>query len=162
MLLGNSVPYDGIFVFKYEIYNVILQNTNSKRTSDIYKPMQINLLAVQQPRRPYLTALSHDTEVRASWQQEVPWVVHPTWRHRPDPRLSGLVLRRVEYVSAASKRRDDPVTVVVVQRHQHLLNFILKTNRPTAVWITNRATIYVMQCVMMDKKHNMNNNNNKS
>jgi len=25
-----------------------------------------------------------------------------------------------------------------------------------------RASIYVMQSVMMDKKHNMNNNNNKS
>ena len=41
-------------------------------------------------------------------------------------------------------------------------NFILKTNRQTAVCITNRASIYVMQSVMMDKKHNMNNNNNKS
>jgi len=42
------------------------------------------------------------------------------------------------------------------------INFILKTNRQTAVCITNRASIYVMQSVMMDKKHNMNNNNNKS
>ena len=37
-------------------------------------------------------------------------------------------------------------------------NFILKTNRQTALCITNRASIYVMQSVMMDKKHNMNNN----
>ena len=43
-----------------------------------------------------------------------------------------------------------------------IFNFILKTNRQTAVCITNRASIYVMQSVMMDKKHNMNNNNNKS
>ena len=59
-------------------------------------------------------------------------------------------------------------TVYIVRRKHYAIsnsiqfNFILKTNRQTAVSITNRASMYVMQSVMMDKKHNMNNNNNKS
>ena len=53
------------------------------------------------------------------------------------------------------------VKVTALERNRRFsislqFNFILKTNRQTAVCITNRASMYVMQSVMMDKKRNVN------